>query len=209
MNISLCVTCLTRLPTTEGRYLGHSTIDTLSDDVLLCIFDSYRRDSESRLGIWPWDDLVHICRRWRRIVFAFPGYLDLHLRCRSKTDAQEKLDIWPTLPLGIYSSLCDEGVDEDDIIGTLERRDSITRTHLREFNHSQLKKCIALMQEPFTVLKSLELVAGDTMTFVTASDAFKFLGGSAPLLQRISLHDILFPREESEHLVAVDVGIQV
>ena len=66
----------------------------------------------------------------------------------------------------IYASLCDEGVDEDDIIGTLEHRDRITRTHLQEFNHSELKKSIALMQEPFPVLKSLELVAGDTMTFV-------------------------------------------
>jgi len=181
------------LSTAEGCHLGHSTIDGLSDDVLLCVFNSYRQDSESCLGMWPWGDLVHVCRRWRRIVFAFPRYLDLRLRCRSKTDAQATLDIWPRLPLGIYASLDDESDDEDDIIGTLEHRDRINRIHLREFNHSQLKKCIALMQEPFPVLKSLELLTGYTTVLVTASDAFKFLGGSAPLLQRISLHGILFP----------------
>ena len=39
--------------TAEGCDLGRSTIDTLSDDVLLCIFDSYRQEwgSTQSLGM--------------------------------------------------------------------------------------------------------------------------------------------------------------
>jgi hypothetical protein len=49
---------------------------------------------------------------------------------------------------------------------------------------------MAWMQDPFPVLKSLRLGAGDEMTLVIP-DAF--LGGSAPLLQRICLYSIRFP----------------
>jgi len=179
------------LSTVEGCHLvGHSTIDSLSDDVLLCIFDSYRRDSEWGLGMWPWDNLVHVCRRWRRIVFAFPGYLDLRLRCKSKTDVQATLDIWPTLPLGIRAILYKKGVDEDDLLGALEHRDRMAGIDLGGFWCCQLTKCMALMQEPFPVLKSLELRADDRMMFVITDT---FLGGSAPLLQSIRLQGIRFP----------------
>ena len=177
------------LSTAEGCHLGHSTIDSLSDDVLLCIFDSYRRDLECG-GMWPWGDLVHVCQRWRHVVFAYPGYLDLRLRCKSKTDVRATLDIWPTLPLSIHAILYHKDVDEDDLIGALEHRDRITGIDLGGFKCSQLTKCMALMQEPFPVLKSLELRADDN-TMIVITDTF--LGGSAPLLQTIRLHGIRFP----------------
>ena len=179
------------LPTAEGCHLGHSTIDTLSDDALLCIFDSYRRDSESG-GMWPWGDLVHVCQRWRRIIFAFPGCLDLRLGCKSKTDVQAAIDIWPALPLSISATLNVENTDEDDIIGALEHRGRIAGIHLRKFNHSQLKKCVALIEKPFPALKTLYLKA-DRKTRFVHTGSVALLGGSAPLLQWIHLYGIQFP----------------
>jgi len=97
---------------------------------------------------------------------------------------QVALNTWPALPLGIHEYLGVAGADEDDIIGALEHRDRIAAVHLRGFDYSQLKKCIALMQEPFPFLTSLHLLADERSTF-DPTDAF--LGGSAPLLQKMSL----------------------
>ena len=184
--------CVDLLSTAEGYRSGHSTIDMLSDDELLCIFDSYRRQLDS--DIWPWADLVHVCRRWRRIIFGCPSYLKLYLICKSKTDVQAMPDIWPVLPLIFHANLDDKDGDEDDIIGALEHRDRMAGIHVRAFECSQftLEKCVASMQEPFPVLTSLGFKGDDSeeMTFVT-TDAF--LGGSAPLLQRIHLGGIRFP----------------
>jgi len=102
---------------------------------------------------------------------------------------QTAIDIWPSLPLDISVALNVKNSDEDDIIGAQEHRDRIAMIHLGVLNRSQLKKSIALMQEPFPVLKSLGLEADEEITFVIP-DAF--LGGSAPLLQRISLSGIPF-----------------
>lgn len=185
------------LSTAEGCRLAHSTIDTLSDDVLLCIFDSCRRESfrkiDSRNGpdTWLWYDLVHVCRRWRCIVFAFPGYLGLGLKCKSKTHMQAALEIWPALPhsVCICANLNGKGTDEDDIIGALEHRDHVAGISLWGLKRSQLNKCIALLQEPFPVLRSLSLEA-DQRAKIVLPDAF--LGVSAPLLRWISLRGIRF-----------------
>jgi len=96
---------------------------------------------------------------------------------------QAALDTWPALPLSIRPYFGVENTGENDIIGALEHRDLIAGIHLRGFNRSQLKKCITLMQEPFPALTSLELDADGQMFDLT--DAF--LGGSTPLLQKISL----------------------
>jgi len=99
------------------------------------------------------------------------------------------LDIWPALPLSIHANFKDAHADESDIIGTLEHRNRVATIYLWEFNRSQLKKCIALAQEPFPVLRSLDLGAGGMMLY-DIPDAF--LGGSAPLLRSLRLHDIRF-----------------
>ena len=100
------------------------------------------------------------------------------------------LDIWPALPFNIHANLNANDADEDDIIGALEHRDRIARIHLQRFTRSQLKRCIALMQEPFPVLTCLELETYEEMAFAITDT---FLGGSAPLLRSISLRGIRFP----------------
>ena len=63
------------------------TLDALRvpDDVLLETFEFYLgKDVPDRVGNHNydgWQTLVHVCRRWRRIVFASPCHLDLKLYC--------------------------------------------------------------------------------------------------------------------------------
>ena len=173
----------------DSYSLGSLTIDKLSDDVLLCIFDSYRRISEKINGSWPWHALVHTCRRWRNLVFERPGHLNLRLVCNSKTDVKAALDIWPALPIAIHATF-KHGVDEDDTIGVLEDRDRTVGITLRDLNQSKLEKCLGLMQKPFPVLTSLDLHTENDKVAHINTEAF--LGGSAPRLKRVSLIGIRF-----------------
>jgi len=165
-------------------------MDTLSDDDLLHIFYSYRRVSVDDYSAWRWHVLVHICRRWRRIIFAYPGHLDLQLVCKSRTDVKTALDIWPVLPISLQATLYDD-TDEDDIIGALEYRDRIARINLGGLTQSRLDKCVALMQQPFPVLTSLYLITINWETAFVSTDVS--LGGSAPRLKRVSLNHIQLP----------------
>ena len=78
-------------------WAGRMTINKLRDDVLLHIFLFgglvYQHPSAGihlpgtgdvdRLCSlpWEWHRLVHVCRRWRSIIFASPNFLDLQLVC--------------------------------------------------------------------------------------------------------------------------------
>ena len=57
----------------------------LSDDVLLGMFDFYvDEDGETKEDVEVWQVLVHVCRRWRSIVFGSPRRLNLQLFCTSR-----------------------------------------------------------------------------------------------------------------------------
>ena len=67
-------------------------IMTLSDNILLEIFDTYRicySDFCDCLA-WKWDRLVHVRRRWHQIIFASPLRLHLHLHCTFRTRARRR-----------------------------------------------------------------------------------------------------------------------
>ena len=71
------------------------TVDALPDDVLLEIFDFYLLGScgEDELGDSygedAWQTLVHVCKKWRYIVFAAPQGLRLRLSLhKQKTRAE-------------------------------------------------------------------------------------------------------------------------
>ncbi|KAI0298749.1 hypothetical protein B0F90DRAFT_1730709, partial [Multifurca ochricompacta] len=77
-------------------------MDTLSDDSLLEIFDYCRLDFIIHWHpYWDWHTLVHVCRRWRQLIFASPRRLELHLLCTSRTPVRRTLDCWPSFPLVI------------------------------------------------------------------------------------------------------------
>ena len=180
--------------TITDRYrVGCSAIHALSDDVLIYIFNLYRQDLEfyapNKSWSWhQWHVLAHVCQRWRHIIFAWSNYLDVRIDCGSRRAAVKALDVWPALPITIEGR-CNHQ-DRDNIIGVLEHRDRIIGIDLSGLTGPQLKRCTALMQEPFSILRTLSLSC-DVEMYPVISDMF--LGGSAPRLQRIKFWHIPFP----------------
>ena len=103
----------------------------LPDDVLLSIF-GFCANEQGRRVERVWQTLVHVCRRWRSLVFGSPRSLDLQLICTPKTRARDMLDVWPPLPLVITSPWDNseyygiENTDVDNIVAVLERRNRVS-----------------------------------------------------------------------------------
>ena len=74
-------------------------------------------------AIEEWQTLVHVCRRWRRVVFGSPHRLDLRLLCSNETPARDTLYVWPALPLFIACDGTPESVY--NIVAALERSDRV------------------------------------------------------------------------------------
>ncbi len=127
-------------------------MDILTDDVLLIVFDFYLKDP------CRWKTLVHVCRRWRTIVFGSPHHLSLKLRCTHKTPTRDMLDVWPALPLLIRGQIYEKS-DVDNIIAALERSDRVSEIRLYAYGRRKklLEKVLAAMQEPFHDLTILAL----------------------------------------------------
>ena len=166
-------------------------IDLLPDDVLLSIFDSCVVVSGPPTKKWieAWQSLVHVCRRWRSVVFGSPCRLNLRLVFTAKKLVRD-MDVWPPLPLIIQdrANRLIEGVD--NIIGALERRDRVDRIELFAVNSSPLGFFLAAMQEPFPELTHLLLESYDETVSVLPDS---FLGQSAPRLVYLTLLGIPFP----------------
>ena len=171
---------------TEGCNIAQMTINMLPEDALLEIF-FHCLDNAANVD-W-WHTLVHICRRWRAIVFASPRRLDLQICCTEKTPVREMLNIWPTLPI-IISGRGDVAEDVDNIIAALEYHDQIYRITLRGVSNLLLERSPVAPQEPFTALTSLILWSNGGLTQVVPNS---FLGGSTPRLQTLWLDFIPFP----------------
>src|ERR1700744_3866801 len=87
----------------------------LTDDILLQIFVFYRHAHSDVL--WEWHVLVHVCRRWRQIVFESPRFLDVKIRCTTNTPVKEKLSIWPAFPIAIdFRSTFFDSIPSDAIV---------------------------------------------------------------------------------------------
>jgi hypothetical protein len=168
------------------------SIYMLPDDVLLEIFDFYvdKRVYSFKKRVEVWQTLVHVCRRWRRVVFGSPRRLNLRLVCTWETPARDMLDVWPSLPLLLQRSL-NYGTlseDTDNIIAVLERSNRVVKIDILNVNRSE--NVLAAMQVPFPELTDLILLS-DNGTASVLPDSF--LGGSAPRLRYLSLYDIPFP----------------
>jgi hypothetical protein len=190
-------------------------IETLSDDVLLEIFDSYlAKDEDTNPWYDPgiewrdsydaWYVLARVCQRWRYVVFESPRRLNLRLHC-SRRRVREMLGVWPAFPIVICDNV---GVksDEDNIVAALEHRDRVCEIKLRRhFTRSQSEKFVSLMQEPFPALTKLRIGS-----FPLARDEIPvlpdlFLGGSVPHLRFLYLESISFPALPNLLLSASDL----
>jgi hypothetical protein len=164
-------------------------IDVLPDDILLEIFD-FHMVLFPEYGIEVWKSLIHVCRRWRYLVFGSPRRLNLRLRCTHFSPTRDKLDIWPALPLVVEGEYMDSSLNMDNIIAALEQRNRVCEVFLRVLADRQLEKVLAAMQVPFPELTRLYLMPdGETELVIPDS----FLGGSAPSLRSFILVKISFP----------------
>ena len=171
-----------------------SAISKLSDDALLVIFRFHLKKAFVGGGTTydGWHDLVHVCQRWRRLVFASPGHLDLRLLCTSRRPVGKLLDIWPALPIVVqdYTKTSQPwGWGMTDVISALHRHNRVCMIEISAIPNSLWTSFMAMMM-PFPVLTDLELRSNDGAT--PALPDF-FLGGSAPRLQCLKLQRIPFP----------------
>jgi hypothetical protein len=169
------------------------TVDVLPDDVLLEIFD-FDRLSPARRYNWQWVRLVHVCQRWRHLIFSSPRRLDLRLLCSNGTPVKENLGLWPELPI----VLCYGGVsrhkppspeDEENLVTALRQPDRLCEIWLT-ITGSLSNRLIAEMQKAMPALETLRLLAQDLPELLLTGE---FLGGSASLLSVLSFHGIAFP----------------
>jgi len=169
----------------------------LPGETLLEIFDWHLIDSYSDgfiddSGTWDeevveaWQTLVHVCQKWRNIVFGSPHLLNLQLVCTGKKPVRKMLDLWPPLPIVI--SNVRKTMSEDNIVAALTHNVRVRGIVLWEVPSSLWEKVLGAMQEPFPALTRLGLYTTDEST---VSDSF--LGGSAPNLQYLKLSRVPFP----------------
>ncbi|KAH9170323.1 hypothetical protein EDB89DRAFT_2072154 [Lactarius sanguifluus] len=194
----------------QGENHRHSTtIDILPDHVLLEIFDFYlyRMNHDALRLVWKWHLLVHVCQRWRQIIFTSPRRLNLQILCTWRTPVRKNLGIWPTFPIVIdhgfseasSRSTCSRG--EGNVIAALKHPNRVCYLDLN-VTGAQLGKMAKVMQEPYPVLKHLNISSKVGNVPVLPA---KFLGGSAPRLQEVYLCGIPFPTLPTFLLSASDL----
>ena len=158
-------------------------IDILPDEALLEVFDNYVRESNKKKNGWM--TLLHVCRRWRNVVFGSPCHLNLQLVCSDKTPVRRTLDIWPPFPIVIYQHF-HPARDMDNILAALEHIDRISRITLYHVPSAQMEKVKPAMQDLFPALTHLQLFSPKT-SLVAADLIF---GGLAPRLRVLALDGI-------------------
>ena len=182
-----------------GHRDGYAMIEMLPNDVLLEIFDAHRilslrhkfLDKFYDCSTWDWDKLVHVCRRWRQLIFASPLRLSIQLHCTKGIDVKKFLGCWPAFPITLdYTFGKGIGPDDgDNILTALEHSDRVH--HLRlHITDKQLAKLATAMQKPFPKLTTLEL-SRENRSLLGLPPGL--LGRSAPRLQELDLEEILFP----------------
>jgi hypothetical protein len=186
------------------------TINMLPDDALLEIF---------QLCISPychydrgwWQRLVHVCQRWRSVVFGSPRFLNLQLHYRDTSPARKMLDLWPALPMTITSrmvrdwqrpSLREEQMD--NTLAALEHHDRICEIDLCVHSDSDLDQVGQVMQKPFPLLTDLR-IRSESYTASPPGLPDAFLDGSASHLSRLTLDYIPFPALPNLLLSATDL----
>ncbi|KAI0275883.1 hypothetical protein BGY98DRAFT_748482 [Russula aff. rugulosa BPL654] len=176
------------------------TIDMLPDVALLEIFDCYmdlfRENKDDEITAYKWSILVHVCQKWRSVIFGSPRRLDLQLFCSDTTPVKETLAVWPPLPIIIEQ--CNPQARMDNIIVALEHNDRVCRIDMVVPN-SQWEEVFAQMQQPFPALTDLSIQSnewwkdGPLENKIPSVVPESFLGGSAPGLQYLNLIRVPFP----------------
>ncbi|KAH9073607.1 hypothetical protein EDB83DRAFT_84673 [Lactarius deliciosus] len=152
-------------PPSAAEWPGNVTIRKLSlelsDEVLLNIFRHYLDASPQ---FWP--RLVHICRKWRHIVFASQRALHLRLFCTHGTPVLKTLDCWPALPIvvqygGLPALNPPAPEDEDNVVAALKQFDRVSSISLTVT--SSLLEKLSAIEGSFSELEELVLLSRHTV----------------------------------------------
>ena len=185
-------------------WAGRVTIHILPNDVLLLIFlfDGLEDEDVDPRRCLPWHRLVHVCQRWRSLVFSSPKFLDLRLVCgpwaeRGTGNELFTSAIWPPLPV-----LLRRGCYAEEWENTSRYFDAaiVDPTRVREIDltltRSPLADLVLAMDKPFPALTCFRLALDRGLKFQERYSApaltGRFLGGSAPNLQYLELYSIEF-----------------
>jgi hypothetical protein len=161
-------------------------VEKLSDKVLLKIF-CYFLDATPR----HWPTLMHICRKWRHIVFESQRALRLQLFFTHGTPVLDALDCWPALPIVVEygeSPASDPPAleDENNVTAALKRSDRVSSISLTVT--SSLLEKISEIEGPFSELEDLVLLSRNGAQ-LTLPSTFQW----GPRLCRLNLTGITFP----------------
>jgi hypothetical protein len=183
--------------TVDWDDVGQMTIDILPDDVLLYVFDFYLAGGSN---VEAWHTLVHVCRRWRIVVFRSPRRLNLRIACTNETPVREKLDVWPALPIVISGAFAShESID--DIIAALEHHDRVCQIELSLI--WELEDIFEALEEPFPELTVLKLHSAETPDPIFPYSG-QYLGGTTHL-RSLSLTRIPIPGLPNLLLSSTDI----
>jgi len=158
-------------------------VDMLPDVALLELFDFYVNEAGR---IEKWHTLVHVCQRWRRVVFESPRRLGLQLFCTARKLGRETLDLWPPLPIVIRHGY----LAMDNIVAALQHTSRVCEIRLWPIPNSQWESVLAAMQQSFPELTDLRLQSDDEKSPVLPDS---FLGRFAPRLRSLRFERIPFP----------------
>jgi len=128
-------------------------------------------DPDTKEEIEAWQTLVHVCRRWRGVVFGSPRRLNLRLVCTPETPVRDTLDVWPPLPLVIQG--CAFGISgADNIAAALGRSDRVYKIHLDGVDGLLLGKGFGGDGGAIPELTHLELSSDDETAAKVLPDSF-------------------------------------
>jgi hypothetical protein len=205
--ITYLITQLMLYDTEETHCPAVTVVNSLPDNILLEIF-AFCLSNVSKGHWYPsshareWKRLVQVCQRWQQIIYGSPQYLDLHLHCSHETPFSENLSRWPEFPLTLLYTIYwdgDEGVYYD-LIDALEQPDRVHRVNISLASSvwssdEKVDKVLEEMSVPFPALTHLDLTGrdpGDDDKEIGIILPDNFLGESAPCLQHLFFHEIIF-----------------
>jgi hypothetical protein len=170
-------------------------IHILDDDSLLQIFSCFRLEDEESWNLrFTWRKLVHVCRRWRYLIFDLSSHLDMCLPLSALTNdslSANTLSYLPPLLLVIdyYKTTAMTQKDEDNVRLGLQEHGRVRGVVLRA-SSSSLRTCLGQMNQLFPRLRVLSLFSTTTEEIgLVLPETFQ-----APDLRRLSLHGLSLPK---------------
>lgn len=188
------------------------TINHLPDELLVEIFDFYRQVIVQSYHLWPtertwwsitleWFELIHVCKRWRTIMFASASRLGLCLILTPEKGGNMKTILsrhFPPLPIEIHYYRPVKTKDIGRMLAALKRPDRIRRIYLIA-STALLNRFFKATKGAFPALETLEL--GDQNSKELKIPA-TFLKGPDLHLRSLKLHSISLPSASVSRLLS-------